>query len=653
MGGFGFTPEFVFRSLTIAALLLYITKRSFFSFQAPLPNLNEKIIRYSIIGFSAFLLFVLLQWIGGHLVFTKFIPGTVCRYNTIEFLVQLVCYVLFFILCLNSFHSAKRVRLFTFLLALEVVALVAVGYYQRYAQPYAAIDMYGRYRAALDHQIFFSSFINPNHFGGFLFQASLFLIASIFYFLKTRSSPFELDQPFVLNFMFAFFLLLFTASIYHAGARAALVLQFGAVFLFSILAAPPRHRVQAFLVVCVFTFLYFLMMKLSPARLPFESFVKSGWNVLQSRFWTTTDAFRVFLDYPLFGTGLGSCRYIFSLYQTELAGQRQFYNVLDHHAELLFSTGIVGYVLFVAPFFSLILASFKKALKTDSYWIRIYALAALIGMFFIGVVVSIEDDYLRTPAIALLFILQLAILVRCGFAGFGEAVNLEEVGGIKLFIRSRGALQWVAFLSLTALLFTYSYRDWLSLRWMQKGIGNPALLERSISIRSDNPEAWVWLGNAYFKEAVQNKDDDFSIPITRSMTAYHTALTLVPTWGDVWRLLGRAKIFAGWTEEGLRDIAQGVALSPNNRNDFVYLVAALESLVEDPPAGAKKRVFREDAVKWMDQSAKLERPIMPDDFDYIGILNAMLGIRLSDEDRSRLLPLLTKYYEQKNADYDG
>jgi hypothetical protein len=652
-GGFGFTPEFVFRVLTISAFLIYATKRSFFVFQSPQPNPSEKIIRNALIGFSFFLVFVFLQWLGGHAVFTKFIPGTVCRYNTVEFLVQLVCYVLFFVLCLNSFYSAKRVRFFTFLLALEVVALVAIGYYQSYAQPGAATDMYGRYRVALDHRLFFASFLNPNHFGGFLVQVSLFLIATVFFYLKTRSGPFEVDQPFVLSFVFALFLLLFTASIYHAGARAALVLQFGALFLFSILAAPPRHRIQAFLAVFLFGLIYIGMMKVSPAHLPFESFVKSGWDVLRSRFWTSADAFRIFLDYPVFGTGLGSCRFIFSLYQSELAGEREFHNVLDHHAELLFSTGIIGYVLFITPILYLIVSSFKSANTNDSYWMRIHAIAALLGTFFIGVVVSIEDDYLRTPAIALLFILQLSILVRCGFSGFGEAVDLGEVGGVRKTFASKDAVRWAAAVSLVAALFVYSYRDWLSLRWMQKGIGNSVLLERSIAIRSDNPEAWVWLGNAYFKEAIQLKDGDFSIPITRSMAAYHTALSLAPTWSDVWRLLGRAKIFAGWTEEGIRDIAQGVALSPNNRNDFIYLIAVLERFVEDLPSGAEKRVFLDDAVKWLDKASRLPKPIQPDDFDYIGLLNIKLGIRLNPEDRARLLVLLGKYYKSETHNVDS
>ena len=122
------------------------------------------------------------------------------------------------------------------------------------------------------------------------------------------------------------------------------------------------------------------------------------------------DSWRIFLDHPLRGTGLGTLPVVFPRYESMYDGK-----VANHahndYVELLAETGIVGGVCFAVFLFLLLRRAWREiraTLNPQELALRLGALAACVGLL----VHSLVDFNLHIPANALLFVL-LAILA-CG-----------------------------------------------------------------------------------------------------------------------------------------------------------------------------------------------------------------------------------------------
>ena len=145
---------------------------------------------------------------------------------------------------------------------------------------------------------------------------------------------------------------------------------------------------------------------------------KTRWNI-----WV--DTFRIFKDFPLFGSGLGTFLQIFPMY-------RSFHTRgLVTHAEndflqLASETGVLGIGLLVALFFYLFTKAVLK-IRSLSYgeperYLGIGGLVGILALMFH----SIVERNIQMPANAFLYIILWAIVLRISPGGVNKPSNLKN-----------------------------------------------------------------------------------------------------------------------------------------------------------------------------------------------------------------------------------
>ncbi|MBI2094815.1 MAG: O-antigen ligase family protein [Candidatus Omnitrophica bacterium] len=328
--------------------------------------------------FLVFLAYVFFQSVAGHAVFAAGNGfGTAVVHQTREQAAQLVFYTLFFFLCLDSFHSKRRVRFLTFLVAAQVILLIAVGYAQRMQSLPLIL---GHFDPA--NMPFFSTFLNENHYGAYLLVAGFLFLGASAYGYESAGARHRSDAFLLENIFLLVVITLGAASSFYAEARAAFLAQAVVIPLFFLAAVGGRNRGRAFFVLAILGALVFVFIQM------FFPQIRQSYGAVPAAFndrWSLVkDGWEIFRDYPLFGAGLGSYPWVARAYQG--LGGGSFYR--EHLAcevlELLMDTGVVGTVLCAAPFLILIPSAFLRSRRSPSRWCRTMGLAlffAVIGVF--------------------------------------------------------------------------------------------------------------------------------------------------------------------------------------------------------------------------------------------------------------------------------
>jgi O-antigen ligase len=119
------------------------------------------------------------------------------------------------------------------------------------------------------------------------------------------------------------------------------------------------------------------------------------------------DSWRIFVDHPVFGTGLGSLQEVFPRYATVDDG-----TIVNHshndYVEALAETGLIGGLCGAAFLILLVAMSWKRltlAQRGADWALHLGAVAACAGILFH----SLVDFNLHIPSNALLFLLQAAL----------------------------------------------------------------------------------------------------------------------------------------------------------------------------------------------------------------------------------------------------
>ncbi|MBI4352815.1 MAG: O-antigen ligase family protein, partial [Candidatus Omnitrophica bacterium] len=544
IGGLDTTAFFTIRVLILAAFFLFLLRNpSFHSF----PSLF----------FLAFVGLAFLQAVGGPaLVFTKFLPGSVQPFETQEHALQLLFYFLFFLVCLNFFSSRKNLRLIVFLLAVEIVFLIALGYYQERSGVDRFRRIYGFYDVE-NYMSFFSSFLNSNHYGGFLAAASPLFLGSLFYRAKEEGSGLFRKAVFIEWIFFLVLLPAMGASLLFAGARAAFAVFILLCLLFAGRALSweqlyKRWWIMGGLGAC---FVFFLMFAGLAAGDVLKEFTVKLLSAFGYRLSILRESLGVFLDFPLFGTGLGTYRWISKAYQMTDAENFRLTHVHNDALELLTDTGVVGFILFLLPVTWVVFAALRGALRSSSLWNRVFGLSSFAGIAALAFL-SLTEFYVRTPAIGILLVVHLAVLVNCG----GEKER-ERLGGEGSRVKAEGSKffpgWFVACLALMVFMGHAAYRHYLSQRILDRAERHKEVqhagrdfeaLRRAVSLTPGNPKGWAVLGDAYYDSAF--KGEASGSFIEKSIEAYQAALARAPTWAEGWFYLGKSKMLAGRPKEG-------------------------------------------------------------------------------------------------------
>ncbi len=645
-GGIGATATFVIQAGTVITFFLYSTVLCFHSsgFLADpdrltvSPNARNLITAASAM-FLLFIIYAFLQWKGGLQVFSKSVPGSIGRYRTGDFLQQLVCYILFFFLAYDFASSKKRLEKLVFLLGLEVFFLIALGYYQEVSGWHEFNKMYGLFDMSRD-SIFFSSFMNPNHYGGFLISTSFLFLAAVFHRLEVSEGDFELDVDFMKNSFFIILLPLISMSAFYVSARAAVILQPLLVLIFMCAAVSAKKRPKAFLGFLLLAAGACLLISFLTVGIFTQAYTRLAEEFKGRLFTINREAFGIARDFPIFGTGLGTFKLISGAYQVEGADGAAWLRAFNHYLELLTDTGVVGFALFLTPLFILVLVPLKKGLFNGCPWCRIFGLGSFVSLVFMAGV-SFFDDYLRTPSIAVLFILLLAVFVRCAYfeaSGASENASLDEAEGTGVSMDLKRLALWVLSAFILAVLLFRSCADYRASLILRKSGDDPGLMERSVRLRPEDPETWIKIGDAYYGMAVKNMEGDFTPAAKKSLEAYQRAVDLTPTLANAWTQLGCSKILLGRRIAGLHDMAHGVELTPYNRDAYLYLIQTCLRMMEYSPWEDEKSEFKKQALILLEKTRKLPRPLTKEDYNY----NTSTGKlpSLSEHERKRLFSLL-------------
>jgi O-antigen ligase len=267
------------------------------------------------------------------------------------------------------------------------------------------------------------TFINRNHFAGFLEMVIPFVLASAFYSFQTWASrrhafhgTLEEEERASAGHqtIFYLFLLIFmvVAVVFSRSRMGILVTLFTIVVLTLLAQLKVRRKawlggVLAFLACAVG---YGLWIGLGPVLTRFEKITDPTYLSLEGRMTIWADTLRLVRDFPLLGTGLGTFDVVYRQYQTGLVNLR-----VDHahndFLEFAADTGLVGAVLLFLPMIYL-LGKMIAAFLEDRRSYRRSITLGCIGSTLALLVHSLADFNLHIPANTLIFAVILGIGYR-------------------------------------------------------------------------------------------------------------------------------------------------------------------------------------------------------------------------------------------------
>ena len=265
------------------------------------------------------------------------------------------------------------------------------------------------------------TYINHNHFAGFLELVIPFAAMMVFYHLQPRSAQgvpqkrragvggYSLSQrPRAL--FYAFIVVLLLVAVVFSRSRMGIFAVLVSLILMGLLGQLGGGRrawmvITLLVIACSMT--YAIWIGIDPVMRRFEALTPSGIEDPSGRVTIWKQASGIFRDYPALGTGLGTFSVAFRRYQT--SSLDLFINhAHNDYLEVATDTGIVGAVLLFIPIMGLLVKMILAYVGARSAYRR-SVLLACIGSAVALLVHSALDFNLQVPANALLFAAVLGI----------------------------------------------------------------------------------------------------------------------------------------------------------------------------------------------------------------------------------------------------
>lgn len=163
-----------------------------------------------------------------------------------------------------------------------------------------------------------------------------------------------------------------------------------------------RHRIRA-----VFTVIIILIIFMGMQNNLVNFMKSSNGNINYFTCWSNT--IKLFSGFPLLGTGFGSYKYIYLLYDTEGAGW--ITHAHNGYLETFAEGGISGGFLFFLPIGWVLVSLFRTWLVRRNPRVKAVGLGSLAACFSVGFH-SFFSFALRVPAISLLFVLIMVLGIK-------------------------------------------------------------------------------------------------------------------------------------------------------------------------------------------------------------------------------------------------
>lgn len=553
---------------------------------------------------------------------------------------NLVFYFIFFICLLRIFSTRERMRSVSGLIAFLSATLIGFGVYQ---QAHHLKAIYGFWTTPGENTPFFSTFLNQNHYGFFLLLCLFFLVPTIAHTLETSSSKLREDHELIESIFYFLLIPLAMASTFFAEARAAFAGEVFGFVLFWIFSLSKERRKNALamgLIVALAGGFFIYLFYTERLREAYQQLP----NHFLSRMLIYQDVWRLFGERSIGGWGLGTFTWISPAYQSADLENSHWAHAWSEHLELLSETGIIGYSLFISAVGVLTLKSLKNCLQSRSHWVRLTGIASSTAILCLALL-TFFDYYLRTPAIAMLAILHLAVLVRAARLYSAEPDDKPEGsppsknGILRACFLGAAMMIWLG-------LFLFAFHQWTTEKALAEitkekfTVENADLLKKAVSISPDSPELWGRLGDIHYGRANQSGGEEFIAELEEAMNCYQKAIDLAPTWPNYYFGLGRVKVLANKPMEGILEMEKGIQQSPENRDLRLYTILSLLKLADHATDAKSKKLFELRAAQDWKQASALARPLTKTDFSYL-----RNSTSLSPQDKARLTALFQRMGE--------
>lgn len=409
---------------TVLALLVHQARRGGINLPLPVwPLLFALLVVIQIIPLPASLVARInpARWLPASILAITH-PGSLTTLSidphaTVLDLMKFLAYVGAFVLAAYVFDSHQRksnlVRMLIFLGVFEA-AYGIVQYTTGWQKIFTFNKIFYRDTAT-------GTFINHNHFAGFIELTFPFVLAAMFYSFQiwtegrrrgpARVDPSTVSSAGIQTFFYGFLMLIAIVAVIFSRSRAGIMATVFTIVFISLLAQLKTRRKAWMLGISIFLLVaigYGLWIGLNPVLTRFEAF-KGGVQYLEVEgrlsFWTAT--LGIIHKSPVLGTGLGTFRFAFPQYQTAWVTDTVTHAHSDY-LELTSETGLIGILLLFVPIF-ILLVKMVRSFISDTRRYRPSITLGCIGSTVALLLHSVVDFNLHIPANALVFAVVLGI----------------------------------------------------------------------------------------------------------------------------------------------------------------------------------------------------------------------------------------------------
>lgn len=334
----------------------------------------------------------------------QWIPLSVCSQATEGEFHTFLVYLAVFFLLINTIRTSRQIRRM-------LATIISIGLLE---------SLYGLLQMLSDkHLLFFypkggwiqGSFINKNHFAGYLEMVILLAFGVLFTRFEPKSSSHSktfgavLVEQYAKTFLWLILLFMMLCALLLSGSRGGAVSLACGLLFFALLARSRRLLRRWTIVVLLFLPLVLILTAIiAPTLLVnhVERFAESELeHSIQIRWEIWHTSWNIFEDFPVFGSGLGTFAHLARRYQTFRWQYRLHYSESDW-LQFLAETGLLGVLLLVwlgSIGFSRIFTMWKQRHSRWAVAIVAGMLSALVSLIMHGAV----DFNLHIPSNALLF----------------------------------------------------------------------------------------------------------------------------------------------------------------------------------------------------------------------------------------------------------
>ena len=285
------------------------------------------------------------------------------------------------------------------------------------------------------------TYINHNHFAGFLELTLPFVMAYVFYYFqmwmdgrrqhRSLSGSSGWGSTGIQSLLYLFLVLIFLVALVFSRSRGGILATAFTVFVVAVFAQFRARRrawlvgLSLFLLIAV---AYGLWIGLDPVLARFEQMGEAHYFQFEGRLSFWKDSMGLIREYPLTGIGLGNFGIGYQRFQTSWV---TFF--VDHahndYVEFAADTGLVGAVLLFLPMFYLLGKMIVFFLK-DSRRYRPAILLGCIGSTLAILLHSITDFNLQIPSNALVFSVVLGIGYKAACLEPADEMQQKPTGGL-------------------------------------------------------------------------------------------------------------------------------------------------------------------------------------------------------------------------------